>query len=110
MTRKELIDVIKEYFDDQLNRGNLMEAPNAVDLSYWLIGKGVKVVPLKVGDKVYMPKLMDNAVYEYTVSSVDETHELFEALCEENGDTYRTSFDSIEKHVYFSREEAELYL
>ncbi len=110
MTREELIDVIKEFFDIQLNCGYIADAPKAVDVADYIIGRGVKVAPLKVGDKVYIPELMDNAVYEYTVSSVDEMDECFTAFCDELDDTYRTTFGSIGTHVYLSREEAELYL
>lgn len=110
MTREELIDVIKEYFDDQVNRGELSEVPNAYSLACWLIGNGVKVAPVKVGDKVYKPDIMDNSVYEYTVSSIDERNECFTVFCEELEDTYCTTFGSIGTHVCLSREEAEFEL
>ena len=107
MTRKYLIDTIKEYFEDQISKGKLTEAPNARELAYWLIRKGAKVVPVEVGDKVYNPDIMDNAVYEYTVVEVDASFGEFTVYCKKDSRKSCFAFESIGKYLFLSRNEAE---
>lgn len=109
MTREELINVIKEYFDEQVNCGNISEAPNAAELAWYLIGKGVKVAPVKVGDKVYWTDIIENVIREYEVTEVCEEHGDFVAH-DKNGNAFAAFFTDIEKNVFLSREEAELEL
>lgn len=109
MTRNELINVIKEYFDEQVNCGNISEAPNAAELAWYLIGKGVRVAPVKVGDKVYWTNIIDNVIREYEVTDVCEDCGDFVAH-DKNGNAFAAFFTDIGKTVFLSREEAELEL
>ena len=109
MTKDELINVIKEYFDEQVNCGNISEAPNAAELAWYLIGKGVKVAPVKVGDKVYWIDIIDNVVQEYEVHEVEESIEDFTAY-DANGERFDAFFSRIGETVFLSRETAEFEL
>ena len=109
MTREQLIDVIKEFFDGQLNCGNLAEAPKAVDVADYLIGKGVKVAPLKVGDKVYWINIIDNIVCEYEVYNIYYDTGDFVAK-DKKGKGLAAFFKDIDETVFLSRESAEFAL
>lgn len=106
MTKRDLTNVIKEYFNEQVSAGNYTKVLDADELARRLIANGVEIVPVEVGDKIYWTDIIENTVREYEVSEVDEFGERY-AAHDANGKSFYDLFTSIGYTVFTSRKDAE---
>lgn len=101
MKKEELVFAIKEFCQK-----TGCEQLNAEELAEHLITKGVKVEPVKVGDKIFKFDTFKTTILEYTVVEVSEVYNHFYANdC--HGCKELFFFDRIGKKLFLSRDDAE---